>query len=135
MWKRLAKLCATILCALLLSVPVFAADKPITKLDVKPAISLRPTDVHYRVWVPKNENNRNLRVELTGNEFYTSHDIQLDGEQAPGVIDAWFKDVPCGNFVFVATVERILDKPYVLRSSELHYCISTEGLDKPASLP
>lgn len=121
--KRVTNVLRAILCALLfLSVPVRAGDKAITKLEVSPYVSTSPVAVTWRVFVPKHEDNRRLTLVIDGDNFYRLTEIQLDGLEAPGVFQSTFGRVPCGVYAVAAAVERLTEKPYVVRSQTLEIC-------------
>jgi hypothetical protein len=79
------------------------ASNPIC-LTVQPKIAQAPSDVHVKIFVPRHPANRWLDIVIEGENFGTSSSRQLDGEQALGVFDVWFKNIPCGSYAALAQV-------------------------------
>jgi len=74
------------------------------KLEVAPRVSVGPTDVHLRVWVEPDDQNRSLVVTGSSDNYSRSSAESLDGERARRVRDIWWTRVPCGEYGFIAAV-------------------------------
>jgi hypothetical protein len=65
---------------------------------VSPQQSFGPTNLTIRVRLEPNAENRILEVVTDSPEFYSSSQIQLDGERAPRTIVVQFRSVPSGEY-------------------------------------
>jgi len=108
--------------AFLLSATILASEKPITKIDVWPYASLRPTNIHFRILVPRNPDNRLLRVQIDNEEYFRASDFQIDGDIGRAVFEDMWRDVPCGAYVLTATLVRQTEKPYTAKSNLIQFC-------------
>jgi hypothetical protein len=63
---------------------------------------VRAANVRIRARIEPNPDNRRITVVADGAAFYRSSEMQLDGEQAPKVIELWFRDVPGGDYEIYA---------------------------------
>ena len=76
--------------------------------------------------VTPHEDNRNLRLVVESEQFYTSSDIQLDGLEAPIVHTIHLKALPAGDYCVEATLFRGSER---LRSVKRPYLVI--GLHSP----
>ena len=74
------------------------------RMEVSPRVSVQPTDVHLRVWIEPDDQNRSLVVTASSENFYRSTAESLDGVNARRVRDIWWSRVPCGEYGFLAAV-------------------------------
>jgi hypothetical protein len=63
-----------------------------------------PASVNIMVAVQPNQQNRLLRVEADGDNFFRSSDIELNGEEGGKYHTMWFKNLPAGQYTVRATV-------------------------------
>jgi hypothetical protein len=66
---------------------------------VTPARSFAPSTIRVRVKVEAAASNRVLSIVADSGEYYTSSQIQLDGEQAPRTLMVQFPSLPGGDYV------------------------------------
>ena len=57
-----------------------------------------------QVTVPKNANNRSLRIEADSDTFFRSSDIELDGDKAPVITEVRLRGLPTGEYVVIAVL-------------------------------
>jgi len=93
------------LAAVLLAVPVAAADAPVT-VAVRPAVVFVGGDVRTTVRTPRDARNRELRVSIDAAEYYASTDVQLDGDSAAATHQFTWKALPGGSYRVEATLLR-----------------------------
>ena len=91
---------------LLLALLALANASPPVRLQVQPKIAQAPSDVHLKIFVARHSANRRLDIAIEGENFSTANSRQLDGEDAPGVFDVWFKGLPCGHYTAAVQVAR-----------------------------
>lgn len=92
---------------LLLALLALANANPPIRLQVRPLIAQAPSDLHLKIFVERHPANRRLDIAVEGENFSTASIRQLDGEQAPGVFDVWFKHLPCGQYAAAVQVVRL----------------------------
>ncbi len=63
-----------------------------------------PATVHMTISVEPNADNRVLRIEADGENFFRATDLQLEGSHAPKTHTVSFKNVPAGNYMVRAQV-------------------------------
>ena len=79
------------------------AEEPV-KIQVTGRYFAEPATVHITVAVEPNQQNRVLRVEADGDNFFRSADVTLAGENEPRYHTLWFKNLPAGDYVVRATL-------------------------------
>lgn len=75
-------------------------------LSVSPQLAMEPGWANVMVRIERNPENRSLRVEADGPEYYRSSLQQLDGESAPAVRHLRLEDLPGGKYIVRATLTR-----------------------------
>jgi hypothetical protein len=78
-----------------------SSDQLVT-IKVTPSISQAPAAIVVRTSVEPHQQNRILRVSIESDDFYSSSDMSLDGDQAPKVATFRFRNVPRGSFEVTA---------------------------------
>jgi len=91
-----------VICGLIGTAVLPAAGREPLAIDVSPAVAFAPANVRIRTRIEPNPDNRRITVVADGAAFYRSSEMQLDGEQAPKVIELWFRDVPGGDYEIYA---------------------------------
>lgn len=82
-----------------------SADEAIS-ISVRPAVAGYRGTVRLRVLVARDGNNRLLRWEVEGPEYYRASERQLDGAAAPRTHEFMLRDLPAGQFDVRAIVTR-----------------------------
>ena len=67
-------------------------------LQVTPSVAFAPADLQVRASIPQDEENRALQIIAESHNFYSSSEIQLDGEKAPTSTTVEFRSVPVGLY-------------------------------------
>jgi len=65
---------------------------------VTPSVAFAPADLQVRASVPADEDNRALQIIAESHNFYSSSEIQLDGDKAPTTTTVEFRTVPVGLY-------------------------------------
>lgn len=102
-WKR------TFALAILLAgsvLPARAGSGSDVTLSVSPPLAVEPGWATVMVRIERNAENRSLRVEADGPEYYRSSLQQLDGKSAPAVRHLTLQDLPSGTYLVRATLTR-----------------------------
>ena len=86
----------------LLQLPSAVTSDQLVTIQVTPSISQAPAAIVVRTSVEPHEQNRILRVTIESDDFYSSSDKSLDGDQAPKVATFRFRNVPRGSFEVTA---------------------------------
>ena len=76
------------------------------RLEVSPHVGIAPQDLHVRVFVARDAENRWLDVWAVGDGFSRATGVQMHGGETPGVFDWWWIALPCGAYVVRARVTR-----------------------------
>lgn len=79
---------------------------PAIRIKVQPVIAQAPSEVHATVFVTRHPDNRNLDLTISGENYEMRSVKQLDGDGAPAVFEFWYHQVPCGNYLATARVQR-----------------------------
>jgi len=90
----------------LLVVPAPAAAPPPVTVKVVPNVGMAPATVRVTVKVEPDGRNRGLMVEADSQDFYSSSEITLDGNESSRTQRFEFKNLPPGRYEIRATVER-----------------------------
>jgi hypothetical protein len=69
------------------------------KIAVSPAQSFAPSNLTIRVRVVPDDENRSLQIVAESAGYYSSSQIPLDGERAPGMLLFEFRSLPAGDYV------------------------------------
>jgi hypothetical protein len=75
-------------------------------VSVNPQLALEPGFTNVMVRVERNAENRELRIEADGPEYFRSSAQQLDGEMAPLTSQIKLDGIPSGRYVVRAVVVR-----------------------------
>jgi hypothetical protein len=75
-------------------------------MSVTPQLSLEPGWANVTIRVERNPENRSLRVEADGPEYFRSSVQQLDGEASPSVRHLRLDGMPHGRYILRAIVTR-----------------------------
>jgi hypothetical protein len=67
-------------------------------LSVTPSVAFAPADLQVRASVPADGDNRALEIIAQSHNFYSSSEIQLDGDKAPTSTTVEFRSVPVGLY-------------------------------------
>lgn len=108
--------CAAIL-GLLIASLAFEAPKVVEaapKLDVtvNPLVTFAPGNLHVRIKVAQDPDNRFVQVEVLNENIYRSSLIQLDGADAKKFYDLFYRDLPGGETLVIVTVFNGQAKPW-----------------------
>ena len=76
------------------TVPLGAGER--IGVRVTPSVAFAPADLQVRASVPADDDNRALQVIAESHNFYSSSEIQLDGDKAPTTTTVEFRTVPVG---------------------------------------
>ncbi len=74
------------------------ADNPKLTVRVTPLILLTRSDARGIVTVPRHHDNRVLRVILESDDYFSTSDIQLDGEDAAQNHLLYWRGLPPGSY-------------------------------------
>ena len=86
-----------VLTLLTLSVaPLLAGER--IDVRVTPSVAFAPADLQVRASIPADEENRALEIVAESHSFYSSSEIQLEGEKAPKTATVEFRSVPVGLY-------------------------------------
>jgi hypothetical protein len=80
------------------------ADESVVELRLTSSYAFAPASVGGIVRVPRNADNRLLRIVADSENYYRSSDINLEGENAPLSHVIWFKEMPAGHYNIEVTV-------------------------------
>lgn len=83
-----------------------SADPLPIRITVAPVIAQAPSDVHLKVVIERDAENRHLIVAIDGDRFTRESVEQVDGAQRQRVWDFWWQKVPCGVYRVAAVVVR-----------------------------
>jgi hypothetical protein len=67
-------------------------------VHVTPSVAFAPADLQVRASFPADEENRALQIIAQSHNFYSSSEIQLDGDKAPTTTTVEFRSVPVGLY-------------------------------------
>lgn len=81
-----------------------AAPDDIVELRLTASFAMAPASVGGVIRVPRNEDNRLLRIVADSANYYRSSDIELEGANAPLNHTVWFKEMPAGQYNIEVTV-------------------------------
>ena len=76
--------------------PLVAGDR--IGVSVTPSVAFAPADLQVRASVPADEDNRALVIIAESHNFYSSSEIQLEGDRAPRSTTVEFRSVPVGLY-------------------------------------
>lgn len=91
---------------LALAVLMPALDPPLRIRVVSGSIVAAPAYVRLRVSVQPDAANRWLIVQIDSGEYLRASGAELDGERAPRTHVIDYRDVPAGEYIATATVDR-----------------------------
>lgn len=82
---------------------IFAAVAPIggkepLKISVSPSQSMAPANLHIRLSIEPNAENRVIVVAAESEDFFRSSEVSLEGDQAPRTVVVEFRSVPGGRY-------------------------------------
>ena len=80
--------------------------QPGLSVSVNPRFTFQPGNARVKVAIDQNADNRSLRIEADGPDFYTGSVRQLEGASSPRVQLIALKALPPGNYVITATLTR-----------------------------
>ena len=95
--KHASRLAASILTLLLVSASQLDADRPVA-IKVTPAVALAPAFLSIRITIESSAENRGLEVITESRDFFSSSQIQLDGEHAPRISVVNLEHMPAGTY-------------------------------------
>jgi hypothetical protein len=84
--------------ALWIAAPLVQASDAAVAVAVRPTVSFAGGEVRAIVRTPRDARNRELRVVVEAAEYYSSSDVQLDGDEAPATHQFSWKALPGGNY-------------------------------------
>jgi hypothetical protein len=76
--------------------PLVAGER--VGVHVSPSVAFAPADLRVRASVPADEDNRAIEIVAESQNFYSSSEIQLDGDSAPTTTVVEFRSVPVGLY-------------------------------------
>ena len=88
---------ASVLTLLLISASQLDADRAVA-IKVTPAVALAPAYLSIRITIESNAENRGLEVVTESRDFFSSSQIQLDGERAPRISVVNLEHMPAGMY-------------------------------------
>jgi len=93
----------------LLGACISAAGTPLAggqaiTVRVSPVMMRQPASIRITATVEPDERNRTLAISAESVGYATAHQIQLEGINAPRVLETEFRDIPQGNYDVTATV-------------------------------
>jgi hypothetical protein len=91
------KIRACILTTLALFATPLAAGERVG-IHVTPSVAFAPADLEVRASVESDDANRAIAVIAQSHNFYSSSEIQLDGDRAPRATTVEFRGVPVGTY-------------------------------------
>jgi hypothetical protein len=68
------------------------------RIAVSPKFSHAPSQLHVRVRLERNADNRLLVITADSQDFYRRSDVQLDGDASPAAFDLDFPGLPGGTY-------------------------------------
>lgn len=86
------------------------------------------SELHLRVWIEPDDQNRLLVVTGTSDEFYRSSSESLDGAQARRVREIWWRSMPCGVYGFRAATFDQAGNMNHSATERAEFCPQREGL-------
>lgn len=89
---------------LALSLTFTGASTPRVAVHLQVAVAQAPACVRVRVTIDPHEDDRALRVDLVGEDFYRASEVPLDGVNGPKTTWIEWQDVPGGDYEVVARV-------------------------------
>ena len=110
----------TVVCVTLLalSVPVFAADDELT-VRLPSFVTHSASLLRAQIWIPRDSDNRVLRITLDSGAFYRSSDVPLEGDRAPQSHTLVWHALPPGSYEVTVQLVGTTRVKQVLRR-ELH---------------
>jgi hypothetical protein len=88
---------AAVLAILALSAGSVSAGERIG-VHVTPTVAFAPADLQVQASVVPDGENRALQIIAESHSFYSSSEIQLDGDRAPATTTVEFRSVPVGLY-------------------------------------
>lgn len=76
--------------------PLLAGER--IGVHVTPSVAFAPADLQVRASIPADEDNRAIEIIAESHNFYSSSEIQLDGDKAPTTATVEFRSVPVGLY-------------------------------------
>ena len=93
-----------LLCACVSAAGTPLAGEQVVTIRVSPVMGREPASIKITAIVEPDERNRLLAIAAVSAGYATSHQMQLEGIDAPRVWDTEFRDVPQGDYDVIATV-------------------------------
>src|SRR5918993_5875088 len=90
----LAVSCCTLLA---LAVPVFGAEDELT-VRLPSFVTHSASLLRAQIWIPRDSDNRVLRITLDSGSFYRSSDVPLEGDRAPQSHTLVWHALPPGSY-------------------------------------
>ena len=84
--------------ALWIAVPLVQASDAAVAVAIRPTISFAGGEVRAVVRTPRDARNRELRIVVEAADYYSSSDVQLDGDEAPATHQFSWKALPGGDY-------------------------------------
>jgi hypothetical protein len=84
--------------ALWIAAPLVQASDAAVAVAVRPTVSFAGGEVRAVVRTPRDARNRELRVVVEAADYYSSSDVQLDGDEAPATHQFSWKALPGGDY-------------------------------------
>ena len=76
--------------------PLVAGER--VGLQVTPTMAFAPADLRVRASVPADDGNRAVEISAESHNFYSSSEIQLDGDRGQRTTMVEFRSVPVGLY-------------------------------------
>ncbi len=77
---------------------LFAVRAAEVRIDVWPHAALAPADLRVQVRIERDSENRKIVVTADSADYFTSSEVQLDGEESPRVQVVVFRGLPAGSY-------------------------------------
>src|SRR5262249_22954159 len=74
------------------------AGAPALTMNVTPAVAFAPATLRVRATIESDAHNRTVEISAESPNFYTSSEIQLDGDKAQRTTTFEFRSVPPGVY-------------------------------------
>jgi hypothetical protein len=89
---------SSVLLGIIVATGAVAAGTERVRITVSPTLSFAPSQMRVRVRLEPNADNRLLAIIADSADFYRRSEVQLDGDDAPAVIEIGFPEVPGGDY-------------------------------------
>jgi hypothetical protein len=89
-------------------------------VHVTPSVAFAPADLQVRASIPAGDDNRALEIIAESHNFYSSSEIQLEGDKAPTTTTVEFRSVPVGLYSVRVVVKGMSGKEIASARTEVN---------------